>query len=67
MDADEAVDEAWDLTLEDPTDEIDAALQPLLPVLVDAGYVTTSGHSSTGFFWPLTAAGVARLEHLGRS
>jgi hypothetical protein len=37
----------------------------LLPVLIDAGYVKTFGHSRSGFVWRFTSAGVERAEVLG--
>jgi hypothetical protein len=39
--------------------------RPLLPPLVDAGYITIDGESPTGHFWRFTPKGVQRAEALG--
>jgi hypothetical protein len=56
---------AWEIFLEDLSDETDAELSHLLPPLVDAGYVTIDGESPTGHFWRFTSKGVQRAEALG--
>jgi hypothetical protein len=62
---DEALCRAWSLTLEDSSDDVDRELEDLLPFLIKAGYVATSGHSPTGSFWGFTETGVKRAEELG--
>jgi hypothetical protein len=62
---DEALCRAWQLFLEDLSDEVDEELKKLLPRLIEAGYVSESGHSPTGSFWAFTEAGVKRAEELG--
>jgi len=62
---DEALCRAWRLFLEDSSDAVDDELKTLLPALIEAGYVTESGHSPTGSFWAFTPAGVERAEALG--
>jgi len=66
MDAlDKALCRAHEIFLQDLSDDTDAELAELLPDLVQAGYVTESGHSPTGSFWAFTSAGVERGEALG--
>jgi hypothetical protein len=62
---DKTLCEAWALASGDWTDAIEDELGRLLPVLIDAGYVRTYGHSRTGFLWAFTDAGVERVEALG--
>jgi hypothetical protein len=62
---DEALCRAHELFLDDCSDSADAELARLLPALVKAGYVTKSGHSSTGSFWAFTEAGIERANVLG--
>lgn len=61
---DEALCRASELFLGDDSDAADAELAKLLPVLVEAGYVTESGHSPSGSFWAFTDSGNARIEAL---
>jgi hypothetical protein len=56
---------AWEIFLEDLSDETDAELGKLLPSLVQAGYVAIDGESPTGHFWRFTPKGVQRAEALG--
>jgi hypothetical protein len=37
----------------------------MLPTLIDAGYVSTSGQSATRFLWRFTSHGTARIDELG--
>jgi len=56
---------AHEIFLGDLSDATDAELVDLLPPLIEAGYVTESGHSPTGYFWAFTKSGVERGEELG--
>ncbi|MGH2682096.1 MAG: hypothetical protein ACRDIX_02560 [Actinomycetota bacterium] len=54
---DEVLYRVWQLSLGDPSDEVDEELEKLPPRLIEAGYVSESGHSPTGSFWAFTEAG----------
>lgn len=56
---------AHEIFLGDLSDETDAELARILPVLVDAGYVEEYGHSPTGSLWRFTESGISRGEELG--
>jgi hypothetical protein len=58
-DLDRALLRAWDLFEEDVTDEVENELRELLPMLVDAGYVTADEYK-----WAFTAKGVSRAKAL---
>lgn len=60
---DEIVRRALELEL-DMTEENEAELDKLIPVLVKAGYAEEFGHSSTGSFWAWTEKGVERSHEL---
>jgi len=62
---DQSLGRAWEIALEDLSDETDAELGDLLPPLVAAGYVEISGESESGHFWVFTPDGVRRIEALG--
>jgi hypothetical protein len=62
---DEALARAWEIFLEDLSDETDEELGVLLPPLVAAGYALIDGESSSGHFWRFTSAGVERAKALG--
>lgn len=62
---DRTLSRAWKIFLEDPSDQTDVELGPLLPPLVDAGYIRIDGESPTGHFWRFTPKGVQRAEALG--
>jgi hypothetical protein len=62
---DRTLSRAWEIFLEDLSDETDAELGQLLTSLVDAGYVAIDGESPTGHFWRFTPKGVQRAEALG--
>jgi hypothetical protein len=65
LDADEAICRVWDVLDSDLTfDRVEEAVNPLLDALEDAGYVEQWGHSDTGCFWAITAAGHERLRTL---
>jgi hypothetical protein len=51
---------AWELFLENTTDEVMDELEPLVPILVDAGYAEADEVA-----WRFTPKGVARAEELG--
>jgi len=59
-DADSALLRAWELSVGDWTDEVEAEIETLLPTLVEAGYASAEEH-----LWRFTPAGVARAEELG--
>jgi hypothetical protein len=63
MDVDAALMEAWSLGEDEGgwSDAVMAAAERLLPTLIDAGYVQTSGNT-----WNFTPAGVARAMELQR-
>jgi hypothetical protein len=67
MDAlDEALCRAWSLfSKTDHWTDVDEELENLLPPLIEAGYVTESGHSPSGSFWAFAETGVKRAEELG--
>ena len=66
MDAvDEALCRSWALSLEDDLNDVEKELGHLLPLLIEAGFVKTSGHSPSGYFWAYTENGIWRLEELG--
>jgi len=50
---------AWRLFVEDQTDEVIDALEPLIAPLERAGYAEVAGYA-----WGFTAAGIARAEEL---
>jgi hypothetical protein len=64
-DLDRALGRAWEIALEDLSDETDAELGDLLPSLVAAGYVEVSGESESGEFWAFTPEAVKRIDALG--
>jgi hypothetical protein len=64
---DRALARAWEIFIEDLSDETDRELGELLPQLTEAGYVATSGESTSGHFWRFTPEGVERAESLGLS
>lgn len=63
--SDRALTRAWEIFVEDLSDETDRDLGELLPPMTDAGYVVISGESPSGHFWRFTPEGVARAEALG--
>lgn len=66
MDAvDAALCRAWALSSGDWWDAVEDEIGTLLPALVDAGFVTTYGHSPSGFLWRFTPQGRARVHELG--
>ena len=58
-DLDRVVFRAWDLSIEDYTDEVYAAFEEMLPILEAAGYVKADEHT-----WNWTEEGVARAKAL---
>lgn len=64
-DLDNQLTRAWEIFMADLSEETDAELGELLPALLAARYVETSGESPTGHFWTFTDAGVARAKALG--
>jgi hypothetical protein len=62
---DHVLSRAWEIFLEDLSDDTDAELGELLPRLVDAGYVAIDGESPTGYHWRFTPEGMKRAEALG--
>ena len=64
-DLDRTLARAWEIFIGDLSDETDAELGDLLPPLVDAGFVSITGESPTGYLWSFTPEGVARAEALG--
>jgi hypothetical protein len=60
-DVDQALLRAWELFLEDLSDDTDAEIEGLLPQLVAAGYVRAGADR-----WSFTSEGVARAEALER-
>jgi hypothetical protein len=62
---DRSLGRAWEIALEDLSDETDVELGDLLPPLVAAGYVEISGESESGHLWAFTPEGVRRIEALG--
>jgi hypothetical protein len=55
----------WELSSGNWSDEVEDECGRLLPVLIDAGYVKTYGHSRSGFLWRFTPSGVERAQLLG--
>jgi len=62
---DETLCRVWQLTLLDPSDEVDDEIDRLLSPLIEVGYVHESGRSATGSLWRFTPEGVRRVEELG--
>ena len=62
---DAALWRAHEIFIEDLSDELDAELEGLLPVLIDAGYVETKDYGDGLTAWGFTPAGVKRGEELG--
>jgi hypothetical protein len=62
---DQALARAWEIFIDDLSDETDAELEDLLSPLAAADYVTISGDSLTGHFWSFTPEGVKRSQALG--
>ena len=62
---DRSLSRAWEIALEDLSDETDRELEDLLPPLVAAGYVEISGESDSGYLWAFTPMGVERIDDLG--
>ena len=62
---DQALSRAWELFLEDLSDDTDGELGELLPPLVEAGYVAIDGESPTGYHWRFTPEGIKRAEAVG--
>jgi hypothetical protein len=58
---------AYEIFLDNMSDETEKELDELLPGLIQAGYLEESGHSPTGSFWAFTTAGVKRRKELGCS
>jgi len=63
---DEKLLRAWELSLEDFTEEVEAELNALVPTLIEAGYVKERpwGDDPTYFLWSFTEAGVKRSKQL---
>ncbi len=47
-------------------DATEPVVNPLIDVLVEAGYVEAYGYSKTGCVWAITYDGHERLRELGR-
>jgi hypothetical protein len=66
MDAlDRSLSRAWEIALEDLSDETDEELEDLLSGLVTAGYVEISGEPGSSHFWAFASNGVERIDALG--
>jgi hypothetical protein len=69
--SDDALCRLWD-ALDDSAenitdwDAVELLVNPLLDVLVDAGYVEAWGHSDSGCIWAIKPEGHERLRALGR-
>jgi hypothetical protein len=63
---DEKLLRAWDLSLEDFTDAVEAELNALVPALIQAGYAAEKpwGDDPDWFLWWFTELGVRRGEEL---
>ena len=57
--ADEALIEAWTLSVGNHTAEVEARFEELLPTLLDAGYAEADEYT-----WRFTPKGVARADEL---
>lgn len=67
MDAlDEQLLRAFDLSSEEFSDDVEAELNALVPVLIEAGYVKERpwGDDPDHFLWSFTKAGVERSKQL---
>jgi hypothetical protein len=62
--ADKALARVIALGLEENFETVESEVNELLPVLIEAGYVETYGHSPTGFLWRYSRAGVKRGDEL---
>jgi hypothetical protein len=62
------VSDALDESAENMTgwDTVEPVVNPLLDVLVEAGYLEAWGHSDSGCIWAITYEGHERLRALGR-
>jgi hypothetical protein len=60
-DADDALAHTWSLNEEGRDDELAGAIEPVLPLLIDAGYVEADDSR-----WRFTQAGVVRAHELSR-
>ncbi len=63
---DEKLLRAWELSLEDFTEDVESELNVLVPTLVEAGYVQERpwGDDPDNFLWSFTEAGVNRSKEL---
>ncbi len=71
LDADEALCRLWDALEESAEnmtdwDTVEPVVNPLLDVLVEAGYVEAWGHSDTGCICAIKFEGHEQLRALGR-
>lgn len=62
---DAALYRAHEIYLEEASDELEAELNRLIPVLVDAGCVDDRDWGDGWSLWSFTAAGIKRGEELG--
>jgi hypothetical protein len=63
---DEKLLRAWELSLRDFTDAVEAELNALVPALIEAGYAEEKpwGDDPDRFLWWFTKAGVKRSQEL---
>jgi len=71
VEPDDALCRVWDALEESAEsmtdwDAVEPIVNPLLDVLVEAGYVEAWGHSDTGCAWEIKYEGHERLRALGR-
>jgi len=62
---DQALRRASEIYDADPSEALDAELQTLIPLLIEAGYVKDADWGDGWSLWSFTAAGIARGEELG--
>ena len=62
---DAALYRAHEIYLEDASDELDAELNRLIPLLLDAGYVNDRDWGDGWSLWSFTEVGIKRGEELG--
>jgi hypothetical protein len=68
-DPDDALCRVWDAldgSVDTDWPTVESVVNPLLDVLVEAGYVEAWGHSDTGCIWAIKYEGHERLRALGR-